>query len=165
MNPELDCLASSLGEALLQRGWQLATAESCTGGWIACAVTTVAGSSAWFERGFVTYSNEAKQDLLGVRSITLEQAGAVSAACVEEMALGALAHSKAMLSVAVSGIAGPGGGSAHKPVGTVFLAWALRDGGVRSTACHFSGDRQQVRLAAVRTALDELIRIAAAGRC
>jgi nicotinamide-nucleotide amidase len=132
------------------------TAESCTGGWIAKCVTDIAGSSAWLERGFVTYSNAAKQEMLGVASATLAVHGAVSEAVVAEMAAGALAHSHATVAVAVSGIAGPGGGTADKPVGTVCFAWALA-GRVEVATCRFAGDREQVRRDSVVHALAGLI--------
>lgn len=136
----------------MARGWSVACAESCTGGGIAAALTDVAGSSAWFDRGFVTYSNAAKQDMLGVALATLKQHGAVSRATVVEMAQGALTHSAAQLAVAVSGIAGPGGGTPDKPVGTVWLAWATQD--AAAAVCeHFAGDRLAVRAAAVDAAL------------
>ncbi len=122
MDSELDPLARRLGECLAARGWMLATAESCTGGWIAAAVTAIGGSSAWFDRGFVTYSNDAKVDMLGVSPHTLATHGAVSEETVREMAAGALARSRAQLAVAVSGIAGPSGGTAAKSVGMVCLA-------------------------------------------
>jgi nicotinamide-nucleotide amidase len=145
-----------LADHLQRRGWMVATAESCTGGGIAAALTDVAGSSAWFDRGFVTYSNQAKHDMLGVSLATLAQFGAVSRESVIEMAGGALLRSAAQLSVAVSGIAGPGGGSADKPVGTVWLAWASKDD--VSTLCkQFDGDRAQVRAAAVDAALRGLL--------
>lgn len=150
---ELETLAAKLGEALLARGSMLATAESCTGGWVAEAVTAIAGSSAWFDRGFVTYSNEAKQDMLGVRADSLAQHGAVSEAVVREMAAGVLAHSRADLVVAISGIAGPAGGSAEKPVGTVWVAWATRAGAQRVQRFHFDGDRAAVRRQSVLAAL------------
>ncbi len=122
----LEALAQELGAALLAKGWRLAGAESCTGGWAAQACTAIAGSSAWFERGFVTYSNEAKQELLGVRAETLAAHGAVSEATAREMAGGALAHSRAQCAYAITGIAGPAGGSPDKPVGTVWFAWAVQ---------------------------------------
>jgi nicotinamide-nucleotide amidase len=149
----LDRLARRLGEHLLARGRTAATAESCTGGWIAKTLTDIAGSSAWFDRGFVTYTNEAKQDLLGVRADTLAAQGAVSEATVREMAAGALARSRADVAVAVSGIAGPTGGNAEKPVGTVWLAWADRAGTARAELCRFDGDREAVRRQAVARAL------------
>lgn len=150
---EPEALAAELGEALLARGWQLAAAESCTGGWLAQAVTAIAGSSNWFDRGFVTYSNEAKQDMLGVRADSLAQHGAVSEAVVREMVVGALAHSRADLALAISGIAGPTGGSAEKPVGTVWIAWGLRDGAQRAQCFRFDGDRAAVRRQSVIAAL------------
>lgn len=158
-------LSSQVGEALLARGWQLATAESCTGGAIAAAITDIAGSSQWFERGFVTYSNQAKQDMLGVRVDTLQVSGAVSEATVTEMACGALAQSQAQLAVAVSGIAGPAGGSADKPVGTVCLAWAVVDrktvSQTRVITEHFTGDRAAVREQTVVCALQGVLDVLA----
>ena len=145
-----------LAGQLLRRGWWLSCAESCTGGGIAAALTDVAGSSAWFDRGFVTYSNQAKKEMLGVSADTLAAFGAVSRETALEMATGALARSAAQLSVAVTGIAGPGGGSPDKPVGTVWLAWASaeRADAVRE---HFSGDRAAVRAATVDAALRGLL--------
>ncbi len=150
-------LAARLGEVLRERGQRLATAESCTGGWVAKACTDIAGSSGWFERGFVTYSNEAKRDMLGVPAQTLQDHGAVSRETVEAMARGALARSQADWAVAISGIAGPGGGTPGKPVGTVWLAWA-GPGGWQETRCErFSGDREAVRRQSVRAALSGLL--------
>jgi nicotinamide-nucleotide amidase len=154
---ELDVLARRVGEALTARGLWLATAESCTGGWIAEAVTAIAGSSGWFDRGFVTYSNAAKTDMLGVRGETLDTHGAVSEATVSEMAAGALARSRADLAVAVSGVAGPGGGSAAKPVGTVCLAWARRGAPTATTTVHLAGDRAAVRRQTVLLALQGVL--------
>jgi nicotinamide-nucleotide amidase len=154
---ELDVLARRVGEALAARGLWLATAESCTGGWIAEAVTAIAGSSGWFDRGFVTYSNAAKTDMLGVRGETLDTHGAVSEATVSEMAAGALARSRADLAVAVSGVAGPGGGSAAKPVGTVCLAWARRGAPTATTTVHLAGDRAAVRRQTVLLALQGVL--------
>lgn len=146
----------ALAGLLQRRGWWLVCAESCTGGGIAAALTDVAGSSAWFDRGFVTYSNQAKQDMLGISPDTLAGFGAVSRETVIEMARGALARSRAQLSVAVSGIAGPGGGTPDKPVGTVWLAWAT--GTDVAAACElFDGDRAAVRAAAVDAALRGLL--------
>ncbi|HHH47596.1 MAG TPA: nicotinamide-nucleotide amidase [Gammaproteobacteria bacterium] len=150
-------LSARVGEALLARGWQLATAESCTGGAIAAAITDIAGSSHWFDRGFVTYSNQAKQDMLGVRAATLETVGAVSEATVVEMASGALARSQAQLTLAVSGIAGPGGGSVEKPVGTVCLAWAVEGEPPLVRTEHFAGDRAAVRAQTVEHALQGVL--------
>lgn len=158
MNDELETLAADLGAALLARGEWLAAAESCTGGWLAQSVTAIAGSSAWFDRGFVTYSNEAKMDMLGVPATTLERHGAVSEATARAMAQGALAHSRANWSVAITGIAGPSGGSPEKPVGTVSFAWAEKDGGCEAQTCHFAGDRAAVREQSVRHALRGLLR-------
>ena len=154
---ELDVLARRVGEALAARGLWLATAESCTGGWIAEAVTAIAGSSGWFDRGFVTYSNAAKADMLGVRDDTLARHGAVSEATVGEMAAGALDQSRADLAVAVSGVAGPGGGSAAKPVGTVCLAWARRGAPTATTTVHLAGDRAAVRRQTVLLALQGVL--------
>ncbi len=160
MDKELEALSRSVGEALARRGWMLATAESCTGGWIAEAVTATAGSSGWFERGFVTYSNAAKQDMLGVAAATLQDSGAVSEATVREMAAGALLRSSAAVTVAVSGIAGPGGATPGKPVGTVCLAWACADGRRHAETRLFGGDREAVRRSTVIHALQEVIRLA-----
>ena len=150
---------ATLAEQLTQRGWMLATAESCTGGWIAKCCTDMAGSSAWFDRGFITYSNAAKQDMLGVRAETLAQYGAVSEAVVAEMATGALRHSQAHIAVAVSGIAGPSGGSVEKPVGTVCFAWAMRNGEVLTKTCQFAGDREAVRWQSVVFALNGILQM------
>ncbi len=149
-------LACRVGEQLIHRQMMLVTAESCTGGWIAKIITDIPGSSRWFERGFVTYTNIAKREMLGVREETLEIHGAVSEQTVLEMARGALAHSHAHLSVAVSGIAGPGGATPGKPVGTVWFAWARQGGEVESYLEHFPGDREAVRQGAVRVALEGL---------
>jgi nicotinamide-nucleotide amidase len=147
---------AELAAQLQRRGWWLACAESCTGGGIAAALTDLAGSSAWFDRGFVTYSNLAKQEMLGVSAATLERHGAVSRQTVIEMARGALARSRAELSVAVSGIAGPGGGTPDKPVGTVWIAWAS-DGIVDALSERFPGDRAAVRAATIDAALKGLV--------
>ncbi len=154
---ELAALAARVAEALLARGWMLAAAESCTGGWVAKVCTDIAGSSRWFERGFVTYTNEAKQELLGVAAATLAREGAVSEATVREMAQGALAHSRAQLALAVSGIAGPGGATPRKPVGLVCFAWATQDGVCVSRHRHFDGDRDAVRRQAVAAALSGVL--------
>ena len=145
--------ATQLGELLQRKGLMLATAESCTGGWIAKAVTDVAGSSAWFDCGMAAYCYEAKQALLGVRPQTLETHGAVSRETVVEMVSGALVHSGATLAVAVTGIAGPGGGTEDKPVGTVWVAWKRRGGYPRAEVFHFEGDRDAVRRQTVASAL------------
>jgi nicotinamide-nucleotide amidase len=145
----LERLAAELGAALLARGWLLATAESCTGGWAAQAVTAVPGSSAWFDRGFVTYSNEAKTDMLGVERGVLGHFGAVSEETVRAMAEGALRNSRAQAALAISGVAGPGGGSDSKPVGTVCFAWALTGEPTRTATRRFDGDRRAVRMQSV----------------
>ena len=153
----LEHLARRLGARLKRRSLKLATAESCTGGWIAQAVTAIAGSSDWFERGFVTYSNEAKKELLGVRARTLSRHGAVSEATAKEMAAGALARSRAQVSIAVTGIAGPGGGSRTKPVGTVCFAWARKRRMPESLVRRFSGNREGIRRRSVAFALQGLL--------
>jgi nicotinamide-nucleotide amidase len=153
----LTTLATLVGTRLKQRGLKLATAESCTGGWVAQAVTAISGSSAWFERGFVTYTNEAKQELLGVREATLGDFGAVSEETAREMAAGALARSRAQVTLAISGIAGPTGGTEDKPVGTVCFAWARKGADPESLTRHFSGERESVRRQSVITALQGLL--------
>jgi nicotinamide-nucleotide amidase len=150
---ELYELAERVGLALKGRGFMLVTAESCTGGWIGQAVTMVPGSSAWFDCGFITYTNTAKRNLLGVREETLAKYGAVSEQTVVEMSAGALARSRAQIAVAVSGIAGPDGGSAEKPVGTVCIAWAARGSSPAARTVVFPGDRDAVRRASVIAAL------------
>ena len=150
-------LSQALGERLLARGWLLTTAESCTGGGIAAAVTDVSGSSAWFDRGFVTYSNAAKMEVLGVPASTLDAAGAVSAATATAMAAGALARSVAQVSVAVTGVAGPTGGSVAKPVGTVWFGYAVTGAEPCARLHRFDGDRAAVRAQTVRRALLDLI--------
>ena len=146
-------LSESLGAQLLAARDRLVTAESCTGGWIAKAMTDIDGSSAWFDCGMVAYSYEAKQALLGVRPQTLEQHGAVSRETVIEMVSGALVNSGASIAVAVTGIAGPGGGSADKPVGTVWIGWKRRGGYASAEIFHFQGDRDAVRRQTVAAAL------------
>ena len=148
-------LVDALAVRLAGRGWTLATAESCTGGWIAKCCTDQPGSSAWFERGFVSYSDAAKHDALGVDAQVLQFAGAVSEAVVRQMAAGALAHSAADVALAVTGIAGPDGGSEDKPVGTVWFAWDVA-GTVESECMVFAGDRDAVRRQTVAHALDGL---------
>lgn len=159
MDAELSQLAEQVGATLKARGILLATAESCTGGWVGEVVTSVAGSSHWYDRGFITYTNESKQEMLGVSAKTLSEFGAVSEQTVREMAAGALKHSRAQITLAISGIAGPGGGTPNKPVGTVCMAWATRSGAGRSETFHFQGDRTQVRRQAVAAALQGLLRI------
>ena len=150
-------LSEKLGAVLKDRGLMLATAESCTGGWIGQAVTMVPGSSGWFERGFVTYSNDAKHEALGVKQETLTEHGAVSEQAVMEMAQGALERSRAQISVAVSGVAGPDGGTREKPVGTVCIAWARSGAPVSARRFQFAGDRDAVRRQSVIAALVGLI--------
>lgn len=157
----IDDLSRQLGEACLRAKVSLATAESCTGGGVGEAITRTAGSSAWFDRGFVTYSNEAKVDLLGVKQETIGSHGAVSEAVAREMAIGALHQSTAGLAVAVTGVAGPGGGTATKPVGLVWFAWASLDGEVRTKFEVFGGDRAAIRNQAVVEALRGLVELAA----
>ena len=152
-----EALCTQLAQALARRHWTLATAESCTGGLIAAACTALSGSSVWFERGFVTYSNEAKTECLGVGAALIRDHGAVSEAVVRAMAGGALAHSHAHVSVAVTGVAGPTGGSADKPVGMVWFGWSV-DGRVAAEVQHFAGDRAAVRAATVEHALRLLLR-------
>jgi nicotinamide-nucleotide amidase len=159
----MDALAKSVGEALRKAGERLVTAESCTGGWVAQVVTSVAGSSDWFERGLVTYSNDAKMEMLGVSPKTLGAHGAVSEETAREMASGALARSKASISIAVTGIAGPTGGSAAKPVGTVCFAWCRAGAGPVSETRHFRGDREAVRRQSVVHALQNLLKMLEAG--
>ncbi len=159
MEEELKQLATHLNQRLASRGLQMASAESCTGGWIAKAMTDVSGSSCCFERAFVTYSNEAKQEMLGVSAATLESHGAVSEAVVREMVQGALDRSRADLAVAVSGIAGPGGGTEDKPVGTVWLAWAGTDVDTITSLEQFSGNREEVRYSSAMTALQGLLNL------
>jgi len=146
-------LAKEVGEALAKAKVSLATAESCTGGSIAAAITDIPGCSGWFERGFVTYSNAAKRDMLGVPAALLDEHGAVSGPVVRAMAEGALQHSLADLSVAVSGIAGPDGGTPDKPVGTVWFAWARRGGGTDIHCQCLAGDRDAVRAGTIEIAL------------
>ena len=154
MDKQLSMLAGQLGLVLISNNQTLATAESCTGGWIAKVITDIPGSSGWFDRGFVTYCNQAKQQMLGVQAETLSRYGAVSAATVYEMVTGALLHSEACCAVAVTGIAGPEGGSLEKPVGTVFFAWQTQSMDVRIIKKQFTGDRQQIRALAVKTAIE-----------
>ena len=154
---QLQQLSYRIGEQLKARQATVTAAESCTGGWIAKVFTDVSGSSAWFERGFVTYSNEAKQQMVGVQSATLAQYGAVSEQTVREMAQGACHAASAEYGIAVSGIAGPDGGSAEKPVGTVWFAIAGPDGHVLSQRQIFAGDREAVRRQAVCWALQTLL--------
>jgi nicotinamide-nucleotide amidase len=152
-------LATQVGAALNAHGMMLATAESCTGGGAACAVTEIAGSSAWFDRGFVTYSNQSKVDMLGVSGDTLARFGAVSEAAVREMVAGALRHSHAHIALAVSGVAGPGGGSLEKPVGTVWFAWGIKDEVSIARLHRLAGNRAEIRAQAVRIALQGVLEL------
>jgi nicotinamide-nucleotide amidase len=156
MNAAVHVLCGELAAALLQRDWKMATAESCTGGLIAASCTDLAGSSAWFERGFVSYSNEAKSELLHVDPQAIASHGAVSEVVARAMAFGALRHSHAQASVSVTGIAGPTGGSDAKPVGTVWFGFSV-GGRLSSEMLRFDGDRQAVREASVRHALVRLL--------
>jgi len=152
-------LAEKIAARLKARRGMLVTAESCTGGWAAQELTAVAGSSAWFERGFVTYSNEAKQEMLGVRAETIERHGAVSEETAREMALGALERSRGTVALAITGIAGPSGGSREKPVGTVCFAWAKKDRTLTAETRHFAGDREAVRRQSVEYALAKVLEL------
>ena len=160
-DPVLYKLAEEVGSELKRRKLMLATAESCTGGWIAEAITMVPGSSDWFERGFVTYTYISKREMLGVKEATLEKHGAVSEEVVREMVEGALARSHAQVAVAVSGVAGPTGGTPEKPVGYVCIAWGTKDGEPRSETVRFSGDREAVRRQSVEHALKGVLAILA----
>ncbi len=159
MSESLRGLAQRAGEALLREGRMLVTAESCTGGGIAAAVTDIPGSSGWLDRGFVVYSNDSKVELLGVDPALLRTEGAVSEAVVRAMTEGALGQSRADIAVAVSGIAGPGGGSPEKPVGTVCLAWQRRGAAPVAQTMLFHGDRDEVRAATVRQALEGVLQL------
>lgn len=150
-------VSQRLGEQLLQRNWRIATAESCTGGGVAAAITAIPGSSAWFEYGIVSYANAAKEKLLGVPSETLEREGAVSEAVVIEMARGAIALSGADIAVAISGVAGPSGGSPEKPVGTVWFAWVTAAGEVKTELKWFDGGRAEVQRLAVVWGLEGIL--------
>ena len=154
--PIAEVLAVALGDALRRHRLRVATAESCTGGLAAGAITSVAGSSEWFERGFVTYSNEAKHEMLGVPKPLIETHGAVSEAVAAAMAEGALARSRADCALSVTGVAGPGGGTPAKPVGMVCFGWAVRDRPTVVETRHFSGDRDGIRVASVEVALGRL---------
>ncbi|MEO8013960.1 MAG: CinA family protein [Polaromonas sp.] len=156
--PEQPALTVDLADILEKKGWLMATAESCTGGMIAAACTDLAGSSNWFERGFVTYSNAAKSELLGVDAALIERHGAVSEAVARAMAQGAVARSHAQAAVAVTGVAGPGGGSPDKPVGTVWFGWTTPAGTVTEMK-RFDGDRASVRQASVVHALMRLLEL------
>lgn len=153
----MDELAAQVGFALKAHGLMLVTAESCTGGGVAQAVTEIAGSSVWFERGFVTYSNLSKQEMLGVEEATLIQYGAVSETVVREMVEGSLRNSRAQVALSVSGIAGPDGGTPDKPVGTVWFAWGIQDEVIQTQHHQIAGDRVEVRQQSVRIALQGVI--------
>ena len=155
----LQQFAQQLGVQLVAQNLTLATAESCTGGWLSKIITDIDGSSRWFECALVTYSNQSKQDLLGVSQTSLDQFGAVSQAVVNEMVLGLLDRCHAHLGVSISGIAGPGGGTADKPVGTVWIAWAKPGRVIESIKFEFDGDRGQVRWQAVEAALKGVQRL------
>lgn len=154
---ELRDLAEQLGECMKTKDLTLATAESCTGGWLAKIITDIPGSSAWFIGSVVSYSNEAKHSLLGVNEITLHEFGAVSGETVLEMSDGLFSHTRADVVVSVSGIAGPDGGSDEKPVGLVWLSWGKRDKSVFATPFNFDGDREVVRKQSIKQALDNLL--------
>ncbi len=154
MAAELVALATQLGQCLTANGRMIATAESCTGGGIAQIITEISGSSVWFDRGFVTYSNLSKVQMLAVNPVTLEKYGAVSEQVSVEMVMGALAHSTADCAVAVTGIAGPEGGSLEKPVGTVFIAWCYKNQTAKVIRKHYLGNRHQIRTQTVKTALE-----------
>jgi len=156
-NGNFEHIATAVGQELLRRRQCLSTVESCTGGWIAQAITTIAGSSAWFEAGFVTYSNASKTTMVGVPSSVLDVRGAVSAEAVESMVAGGCRATGTEWGVAVSGIAGPGGGTAAKPVGTVYIAWQGFARPVWSKHFHFSGDRKNIRIQTVEAALQGLL--------
>ena len=155
----LTTLAILVGAKLKAKGLVLATAESCTGGWVAQAITAISGSSEWFDRGFVTYSNAAKQEMLGVMTQTILEWGAVSEQTAREMASGALAHSRAQVAVAITGVAGPGGGTPDKPVGTVCFSWSMGKDVVIAETRHFSGDRESVRRQSVVFALKGVLEL------
>lgn len=169
MDEELAALSAALGAACRRHGAVIATAESCTGGWASQVITHTAGSSAWFDRGFVTYTNAAKTAMLGVRMDTIEQFGAVSLETAGEMAAGALRHSGATVALAITGIAGPTGGSPEKPVGTVCFAWCRRDaaGNLQPPSRErrlFSGDRESIRRQSVMHALSGLLQLIGSAR-
>lgn len=155
---QLSALATEVGHLLKDQGLQLVTAESCTGGWLSKVITDIPGSSHWFDRGFITYTNISKREMLGVSAETLVRYGAVSEETVREMVKGALKRSHGQVSVGISGIAGPGGATIYKPVGTVCLAWNVK-GVIKSITQQFEGDREQVRGQAVRDALQGLLKV------
>ncbi len=154
---DITAIAQKMGRACKRRKVMVATAESCTGGGVAAAITRISGSANWFDRGFVTYHNDAKKQMLGVKQRTLKQHGAVSEEVAREMAAGALRESQADVSVAVTGIAGPTGAAPGKPVGTVWFAWAAKGEPVQSSCLRFKGDRHEVRRQAVAMALQGIV--------
>jgi len=156
---QLAKIALALGDALREHGWMLATAESCTGGWLAKLVTDQSGSSEWFDRTFVTYSNAAKHEMLGVDQRILDEHGAVSEETVRAMAQGALDRSVAQVTIAISGIAGPDGGTPEKPVGTVWFAWMVHTESLTTRCDRFTGERDSVRRQAAYTAMDQLLKM------
>lgn len=158
MTENVNQLAARLGGMLASKKWQISCAESCTGGGLGYAITNTPGSSAWFEKGFITYSNQAKQDLLAVSQETLFKHGAVSAQTVEEMALGAAKAAEAEVAISISGVAGPDGGTAKKPVGTVWFGFVIA-GEVVTQKQQFDGDRQAVRIQAVEFALSHILKL------
>jgi len=158
MTEDITQLAQLLGNKLSTNGWQISCAESCTGGGLGYAITSISGSSAWFKKGFITYSNEAKQDLLGVSVSTLNKHGAVSAATVEEMASGAAKHASAEVAIAISGVAGPDGGTPDKPVGTVWFGFFINGQNINQKQ-QIKGDRQTVRIKAIEFALSNTLKL------
>ena len=158
MTEDITQLAQLLGNKLSAKGWQISCAESCTGGGVGYAITSISGSSAWFKKGFITYSNEAKHDLLGVSEHTLNQFGAVSAQTVEEMAAGAAKCANAEVAVAISGIAGPDGGTPDKPVGTVWFGFFINGQNI-SQKLQINGDRQAVRIKAIEFVLSNTLKL------
>ena len=158
MTEDITQLAQLLGNKLFAKGWQISCAESCTGGGVGYAITSISGSSAWFKKGYITYSNDAKQELLGVTEQTLIKHGAVSATTVEEMAAGAAKQANAEVAVAISGIAGPDGGTSEKPVGTVWFGFFI-NGQSMSQKQLITGDRQAVRIKAIEFALSSTLEL------
>ncbi len=163
MEVDFNAIAEQVGNLLQKKNLRLVTAESCTGGWVAQVITNIAGSSNWFERGFVTYSNQAKAEMLGVSRDIIEKHGAVSEEAAQTMAKGALEHSAADVSLAVTGIAGPDGGLPDKPVGTIWFAWANTTGALATQCRHFAGDRFSVRQQSVQHVLQGLVNFISAG--
>lgn len=157
MDTQLQALATRVAQALTERGWKLGTVESCTGGWVAQVLTSLSGSSAWFDRGLVTYSNQSKRELAGVSLQTLERFGAVSEETAREMAHGMALLGEVQAALAITGIAGPTGGTADKPVGMVCFAWVTPSNSLSSVTLHFKGDRESVRRQAVEAALQGLL--------